>query len=187
MKRTNGQKGFNVFNIVLLAFLAFLCLLPIWNLAAVSLSAKSYVQANQVHLTPVGLTFSNYHYMLHESSFWEAFAVTVERTGFGLIVNIILTILAAYPLSKRKDQFRARAVYVGYFLIPMVFTGGLIPTYLVVSRVGLIDSVWALVLPESVEMFYVLLIFHSIGPVSDGLPYEPIACGALDSSQVGYL
>lgn len=160
LKRTKGQKIFNVFNILLLAFLALICLLPIWNLAAVSLSSKSYVQANQVHLRPVGFTISNFHYMLHESAFWEAFGISAKRTLFGLIVNIVFTISAAYPLSKRKDQFRARAFYVGYFLIPMVFTGGLIPTYLVVSGAGLIDNVGALVLPEAVEMFYVLLMLN---------------------------
>ncbi len=160
LKRTRGEMIFAVFNVIFLTCLALLCLLPIWNLLAVSLSAKNYVQANMVGLLPVGFTTSNYHYMLHESSFWEAFGISAQRVVLGVVVNLFFTICAAYPLSKRKDQFGARGVYAAYFLIPMVFTGGLIPTYLVVSGAGLIDTIWALVLPEALEMYYVLLMMN---------------------------
>ncbi|MBR1585592.1 MAG: carbohydrate ABC transporter permease [Clostridia bacterium] len=160
LKRTRGEKIFAVINVIFLTGLALLCLLPIWNLLAVSLSAKNYVQANMVSLAPRGFTTSNYHYMLHESAFWEAFAISGKRVVLGVAVNLLFTISAAYPLSKRKDQFGARGVYAAYFLIPMVFTGGLIPTYLVVSGVGLIDTLWALVLPEALEMYYVLLMMN---------------------------
>ena len=160
LKRTKGEQVFAVFNVLFLTALALLCLLPIWNLLAVSLSAKNYVQANLVSLYPMGFTTSNYHYMLHESSFWEAFGVSGKRVLLGVAFNLLFTISAAYPLSKRKDQFGARGFYAAYFLIPMVFSGGLIPTYLVVSGAGLIDTIWALVLPEALEMYYVLLMMN---------------------------
>lgn len=160
LKRTTGQKIFAVFNGILLFLLALICLLPLWNLLAVSFSAKHYVQANKVGLIPMGFTISNYHYMLHEASFWEAFRVSCERTIVGTAINLVLTICAAYPLSKKKTQFHARGFYVAFFLIPMIFSGGMIPTYLVVSNVGIVDTLWALVLPEAVEMFYVLLMLN---------------------------
>lgn len=178
LKRTKGQKIFAVVNGILLIFLAFLCLLPVLNLIAVSLSSKHFVQANKVNLWPVGWTFANYHYILNESAFWEALTITLERTSIGLAVNLLCTILAAYPLSKTESQFGARKLYVAYFLIPMVFTGGTIPTYLVVSNMKLIDTVWALILPEAVDMFYVLLMMNFFR----GLPKEIEEAALVDGS-----
>lgn len=177
-KRTTAQKIFMVFNVLFLTFLAFICLLPIWNLIAMSLSAKHFVQANKVGLVPMGFTVSNYHYMLHESAFWEAITISTKRTLLGLLINIVFTISAAYPLSKRENQFHARGAYVAYFLIPMVFSGGIIPTYLVVSGTGLIDSIWALILPEAVDMFYVLLMMNFFRGIPSEIEEAALVDGA---------
>lgn len=160
MKRTKGQKAFAVFNTLILICVGLVCLLPMLNLVAISFSQKNYVQANMVMFIPKGFTVSNYSYMLHESAFWEAMWMTVKRVVLGTVMNLVLTICAAYPLSKRKDQFGARGFYVGLFLVTMVFSGGMIPTYLVVSKTGLIDTVWSLILPNAVTMFYVLLMMN---------------------------
>lgn len=178
MKRTRGEKIFSVFNTIFLTGLALICLLPLWNLLVVSLSAKNYVQANLVSLVPLGFNTSNYHYMLNESAFWEAFVVSGKRVLVGVMINLLFTISAAYPLSKRQDQFHARKFYTAYFLIPMVFSGGLIPTYLVVSEMNLIDTLWALVLPEALEMYYVLLMMNFFRGIPGDIEEAALVDGA---------
>ncbi len=178
MKPTKGQKIFRVFNAVLLALLAFLCIMPILNLLAISFSSRNMVQANLVKLWPKQFTISNYHYMLNEPMFFDALLITVKRVLLGWAINLALTVLAAYPMSKSAQQFKSRKFYVGFFIITMVFSGGMIPTYLVVSQTGLIDTIWALVLPEAVDMFYVLLLMNFFR----GIPNEIEEAALVDSA-----
>lgn len=178
MKQTRPQKIFQVFNVLFLALLAFICLLPILNLLAVSFSSRNMVQANLVKLWPKQFTVSSYHYMLNEPMFFDALLVTIKRVGLGWTLNLLLTILAAYPLSKSVQMFRSRKIYVAYFIVTMVFSGGMIPTYLVVSQTGLIDTIWALVLPEAVDMFYVLLLMNFFR----GIPSEIEEAALMDSA-----
>lgn len=160
MRISFSQKLFQIFNIAFLAFAAFLCLLPVINLVAVSFSARSIVEANQVGLWPKGFNLSSYNYILGDPQFFKSTWVTVKRICLGWGVTLSLTILMAYPMSKETSAFRLRGVYVWFFMFTMVFTGGLIPTYLVVNELGLVNSIWALVLPEAVVMFYVLLMLN---------------------------
>lgn len=155
-----SRKTFIFFNVTVLAVTSFLCLLPIVNLIAVSFSSRSVVEANQVGLWPKEFTLASYRYVFDNPQFYKSLGMTVERVALGWAVNIVLTILVAYPLSKEKSVFRFRGIYVWFFLVMMVFNGGLIPTYLVVNELGLINSVWSLILPEAVQMFYVLLMLN---------------------------
>ena len=86
--------------------------------------------------------------------------VSIERVALGGGINLILTILAAYPLSKDKRELRARSVYAWFFFITMLFSGGLIPWYMVIRQLKLLDSVWALVLPGAVPVFNVILLLN---------------------------
>ncbi|WP_372632610.1 carbohydrate ABC transporter permease [Cohnella sp.] len=160
MKSSLSRKVFVVFNVAILAATSFLCLVPVINLIAVSFSSRSVVEANLVGLWPKEFTLASYRYVFDNPQFYKSLSMTVERVALGWAVNIGLTILVAYPLSKEKNVFRFRGVYVWFFLVTMVFSGGLIPTYLVVNELGLINSVWSLILPEAVQMFYVLLMLN---------------------------
>ena len=78
----------------------------------------------------------------------------------GYIVNMVMTISIAYPLSKEKSTFRARNYYAWFFIITMMFNGGLIPTFMTVRKLGLLDKIWALVLPGAVPVFNVILLMN---------------------------
>jgi len=132
--------------------------MPMVHILAISLSSESAVRAGMVGIWPVGLTISSYQFVISDAKFYTAFFITVKRCILGVIISMVLTLLAGYPLSKSARVFHARQFYIWYFVITMLFNGGLIPTYLVVNGTGLMDSIWALTLPIAVPVFNVILL-----------------------------
>ncbi|NOU79017.1 ABC transporter permease subunit [Paenibacillus sp. LMG 31459] len=173
-----SRKVFIICNAVLILLITLACLIPIVNLLARSFSSSQAIIENRVTLWPVGFNLDAYEYVMDSSEFWTAALVTVKRVLIGVPINMLLTILAAYPLSKSDGVFRARKYYSFYFVFLMVFNGGLIPTYIVVSQLGLIDSIWSLILPVAVPIFNVILIMNFFR----GLPEELEESAMLDGA-----
>jgi ABC-type sugar transport system, permease component len=167
-KLTTGRKVFLACNYTILAISALLCLLPLINVLAISLSSKSAAAAGFVKFWPVDFTWASYKYALSKPEFIQGFLVSLERVALGYIVNMVLTILVAYPLSKDRFGFRYRHYYAWFFIITMMFSGGLIPTYMTIKEAGLLDTIWALVLPGAVPVFNVILLMNFFR----GLPKE---------------
>lgn len=160
MKKTRPQQVFTVFNYIFLTMLGVLCVLPLLNIIALSFSSRNMVNARMVTFWPKQFTVSCYAYMLEKSGLMPAVLITLKRVVLGLVVNMLMTIIVAYPLSKTKEAFRSRKYYVGFFLFTMIFNGGLIPTYLVVKELRMLDTIWVLILPNAVTMYYVLLMLN---------------------------
>ncbi|CAH1211518.1 Diacetylchitobiose uptake system permease protein DasC [Paenibacillus auburnensis] len=165
---SSAYRWFLRFNYVILTVIALLCLFPIVNILAISFSSSAAVNAGSVTLWPVDFTLSSYRYMLENNQFIHSFGTSLLRVVLGVSVNLLFTILVAYPLSKEAATFRSRTAYAWIFVFTMLFGGGLIPGYLVVKEMGLLDSVWALVLPGAVPIFNVLLMLNFFR----GLPKE---------------
>lgn len=178
MKHTKAQNTFNVVNLIFITLVALLCLAPMVNIVALSLSSRSMVNAGAVTFWPKGFTLSSYQYMLSNSGLVPAALVTLKRVALGLAVNLSLTVLVAYPLSKGKKTFHGRGFYIGFFLFAMVFNGGLIPTYLVINQLQLIDQIWALILPNAVNMYFVLLMLNFFRGIPDSIEEAAIVDGA---------
>lgn len=153
-------KVFQFFNFVALALIGLACFLPIVHIFAISLSSMAPIARNEVTFWPVEFTTLAYEYVLRNAAFWTAMRVSVVRTVLGLGVNLLFTILVAYPLSKENDVFPARTRYVFFFFFTMLFSGGIIPLFIVVRWTGLIDTIWALVLPGAVGVFNVILMLN---------------------------
>jgi putative aldouronate transport system permease protein len=152
-RRLQAMGRFGFWDIVIYALLVFgalLCLLPLLNMVAISFSDASAANAGLVVFWPIRTTTASYQEILKDSSFFQAFLVSVKRVFLGWLVSIVLMILMAYPLSKEKKEFRLRTPVTWIMIFTMLFSGGLIPTYLTVRALGLIDTIWALVLPGSV-------------------------------------
>ena len=160
MKKTRPQQVFTVFNYIFLTMLGVLCVLPLLNILALSFSSRNMVNSRMVTFWPKQFTVSSYAYMLEKSGLVPAVLITLKRVVLGLVVNMLMTIIVAYPLSKTKEAFRSRKYYVGFFLFTMIFNGGLIPTYLVVKELRMLDTIWVLILPNAVTMYYVLLMLN---------------------------
>jgi len=157
MPVSKGEKIFNVINSIFLVAVALFCLAPMVYMLAVSLSDNAQVVAGNVTFWPKKFTTATYEYLLGYQAFWKSMGISVVRTALSLVFTLTLTVLSAYPLSKSPKKFYGRSIFAWYFFIPMLINGGLIPTYMIISRLGLIGSLWALILPSAVTVFYVML------------------------------
>lgn len=154
------RKTFTIFNYLLLAALAFICLLPIINILAISLSSSSAVSSGEVRFWPVDFTFESYNFVTEKPEFMQSFWISVKRVLVGVPINMLLTILTAYPLSRTSDQFRGRKAYIWFFFITMLFSSGIVPYYMTILKVGLIDNFWALILPTALPVYNVIILMN---------------------------
>ncbi|MGN7764578.1 carbohydrate ABC transporter permease [Paenibacillus sp. 22594] len=154
------------------------CLIPLINLVAISFSDNAAASANMVSIFPVNFTLSSYEKLLSDSQFWRSFMISLERVILGLVVNMMLMVLAAYPLSKSSKQFRAQKVYMNIVIFAMLFSGGLIPTFMVVKQLHLLDSIWALILPGAVPIANVILLMNAFRAVPKSLEEAATIDGA---------
>jgi putative aldouronate transport system permease protein len=162
IKNSLGMKIFLVFDYFILTFIALLCILPMIHILAVSFSVNSAANANLVKLWPVGFNLSSYKVVFQMKSFLNSFSISVERSILGTVISNVLTLLMAYPLSKSKEEFRGRNIYMWIVIFAMLFSGGLVPSYILVKSLGLRNSIWALVLPTAVPLFNVILVMNFI-------------------------
>ena len=145
------------------------CLLPLINIVAISFSGSNAVSANKVGLLPVDFNTSAYKKLLGDAQFWKSFLISVERVVLGTFINMVFTISMAYPLSKSRNRFRAREVYMKIVIFAMLFSGGIIPLFMVVSKLHLTNTIWSLVLPGAVPVFNVILLINFFKGVPDSL------------------
>ncbi|GHT59845.1 ABC transporter permease [Spirochaetia bacterium] len=154
------RKIFIVCNTIILVILVVACFLPLLNLAAKSLSNSAAVSANLVLFTPRGFNVESYILIMNNARFQRAFLIGVSRTIIGTAINMVLVTLTAYVLSQEASSLKGRNFLMWFFIVPMLFSGGLIPTYLVIKNVGLMDSFWSLVIPTAVQIPNVILMMN---------------------------
>lgn len=140
--------------------LALSCLVPMLNVVALSLSSSSAVAANAVGLWPVDLTLAAYERIMSDQQFWRSFGISVIRVVISLLLNLVMVVTMAYPLSKSKKVFRTRKLFMSVMVFAMLFSGGMIPTYLVVRNLGLLNTIWSLILPSAVPIGSVILVMN---------------------------
>ena len=165
-----------IYAIVIL--LGLICLLPLWNIVAISFSSSEAVAANAVGLTPINFTTKAYTMIMEDGQFWRSFSISIQRVILSLIINMILIVLMAYPLSKSKRNFRGRNIYMNLIIFAMLFNGGMIPTYLVVKNLDLLNTIWSLVLPGAVQIFSIILVMNFFIGVPKSLEEAAIMDGA---------
>ncbi|MFC5404304.1 carbohydrate ABC transporter permease [Cohnella soli] len=166
--RTRSHTVFQTLNYAFLALLSLSCIFPFIHILAVSFSSKEASTAGLVGLLPVHFTLKSYQFILNKPEFGHAFLVSLKRVAIGLSLNMLLTLLTAYPLSKEVKSFRFRTWYAWFCVFTILFSGGLIPWYVTIRNYGLMDTIWALVLPGAVPVFNVILLLNFFR----GLPKE---------------
>lgn len=176
--KTIGGKTADILIYLTVIFMTMCCLFPLLNMVAISFSDKAAASANMVGLVPVDFTTSAYKTLLGESQFWVSFWISIKRVFLGTIINMILTILLAYPLSKSKREFKGHDVYMYIVIFAMLFSGGMIPIYLTIKSYGLLNSIWALILPGAVPVFNVILLMNFFKEVPKSLEEAAAIDGA---------
>lgn len=177
-KISASRRAFLIFNYVFLAATCLICVMPFLNLLAVSFSSSTAVAAGKVTFLPVEFTLFSYEYALRGGKFLRAFLNSVALVVLGTFVNMVMMVLTAYPLSKGKDKLLGRNIYMAYFVLTMLISGGLIPTYLVVVKAGLKDSIWSLILPGALPVYNMIILMNFIR----GLPGELQEAARIDGA-----
>ena len=160
LEKSRASQAFDIILVVLLVAIAIVCILPIWYTLAVSLSEKSAAAAGLVKLWPVGFNLNSYQQIMGDTKFFNSFLVSVERVALATFLNFTVIVLMAYPLSKNSKQFRPRNLFMWLLVFTMLFNGGLIPWYMTIKSLHLIDSIWALVLGGGLPVFNVILVVN---------------------------
>jgi putative aldouronate transport system permease protein len=151
---------FNAINHVLLILLAIICVMPLVHLLAVSLSDRAAATGGFVSFWPVRFTTVSYQKVFAAGAFYSAFVISVQRTIIGTTLTMLLTVLAAYPLSKSNQEFPGRDGVMVLVLFALLFSGGLIPWFLVIRSLGLLNSIWALIIPPALPIWNIILLMN---------------------------
>jgi putative aldouronate transport system permease protein len=178
IKVSLSRRIFLVCNSAFLITFAVVCLLPFFNLLAISLSDAAAVDAGEVTFIPKGFNLSAYIYLLEQKAFWQSFGLSVMRVILGTAISLIINVLAAYPLSKPKKDLKGRMFYVAIFVITMFFNGGLIPNYLLITTLHLKNTIWSLVLPTALNAWNMVLLINFFKDV----PSELIEAAEMDGA-----
>lgn len=177
-QRSLGGRTFTGINYVLLGLFALLCLLPMLHILAVSLSDRAAAVGGFVTFWPINVTTLSYEKVIRAGAFLNGFRISVVRTLLGTLLMLTVTVLTAYPLARPVREFKGRSVFVWLLLFAMVFNGGLIPFYLVVRNLGLLNSVWALVLPFGLPIWNVIIMINFFREVPQELDDAALIDGA---------
>lgn len=156
VKESAGDRLFDIINYILLAIVLTVVLYPLIFVAVASISNPAAVVKGEVWLLPKEINFTGYEKVFANKEILNGYMNTILYTVAGTIVNVGMTILAAYPLS-RKD-FRGRNIFTALFVFTMFFSGGLIPTYLIVKDLGMTNTMWALIIPNAVAVWNIIIM-----------------------------
>jgi putative aldouronate transport system permease protein len=171
---SKGQQAFNVFNLTFLTIISLLMLLPFLNVFAQSLSNSEAIINGKVYFLPVDFTWINYQYVFSDVAIWRSFAVTVYITVLGTFINLVATASLAYPVS--RQEYVGRKLVVMMVLCTIVFSAPLIPNFILMKELKLVNTFWALMLPGAISAFnfFVMRSFFM------ALPQEIIDSGRVD-------
>lgn len=176
-KGTSARIRNTVIHLIVI-LLGLICLLPLINIVAISFSGSAAVTANKVGLLPVDFTALAYSRIISDSQFWRSFGISVIRVALTLALNLVLVVPMSYAMTRKTSEFRFRNVYMNLLIFAMLFNGGMIPTYIVVKNLGLLNSIWALILPGAVPVFSVILMMNFFKGIPRALEEAAIVDGA---------
>lgn len=173
-KASFGQRTFQLANATFLGLLALSMFLPILHVLAKSLSGVRALANAEVGLWPVDFTLLNYRYVLQNDAILRSFGVTVYITLAGTLINLVMTSTLAYPLS--REEYKGRQVLLFMILLTMIFPAPLIPLFLLVKELNLMNTLWSLMLPGAISAFN----FFVMRTFFQGIPRELIECARID-------
>lgn len=176
-KESRRDKIYYITNFVALFFLTIVIVYPLYFLVIASISDSNLVMAGEVLFYPKGITLEGYKRLVEDSSIWIGYANTIFYTVFGTIFSLILTIPAAWGLSRLNLPFRK--FFMWMFIVPMFFGGGLIPFYIIVSELGMVNTRWSLIIPSALSVWNV---FMSKAYFETNIPKEILEAGRLDGA-----
>lgn len=156
IRRSLGSKIFDALNLLFLGLLAFSTVYPFWDSLVVSFSSLKGYLSSSVHLWPSEWSLEGYRYMFSNPTLWTSYANSIFITLVGTLINMVLTIMTSYVLS--KSYLRGHRLLTFLCVFTMMFSGGIIPTYMVIKDVGLLNSIWAMIIPAAISTYNMIIL-----------------------------
>lgn len=156
IRETRSDKLYGVFSHIIILLVMVVLVYPIWAVVVASFSDPTELYKSSFHFWPETVTLDSYKLVFRDDSFLTGIWNSVKYTAVGTFINVILNICAAYPLSKRN--FKGQSLLMKLFTFTMFFSGGIVPTYILINKMHLIDSFWVMILPSAIGTFNVILM-----------------------------
>ncbi|WDF52305.1 carbohydrate ABC transporter permease [Paenibacillus sp. KACC 21273] len=155
-RKSRGDMWFDIINYALLTFIMLLVLYPLYFVLVASFSDPNYIYSGEIWLFPKGFTLDGYARIFNDSSIWIGYANSILYATLGTLIGVAVTVFAAYPLARKN--LAGKSLIMWFLLITMFFSGGLIPTYLLIKDLHLLNTMWALILPGAGGVFNVIIV-----------------------------
>ena len=176
MKESPQYKVFKVFNVIILLLVVFVTLFPFLNVIAESFSGEAEINSGSITLIPKGFNVETYKIVMSDSAFWIDYKNTILYTVVGTAINMIMTTMFAYVLSKR--YLVGRTFFITFAVFTMFFNGGLIPNYILIQSLGFSNTMWAIVIPTAINIFNLLVMKTFF----ESMPVELEEAASIDGS-----
>lgn len=162
MKKYKSWKSrlFDAVVVLLLIILGLSCLVPLLHVLALSLSSKNAAISGKVYLWPEELTFTPYKMLITDNRYLRALAVSFERVFLGGSINLVMTVITAFVMSQEEKDFPARKYYMWLLLFAMLFGANMVPWYFMIKATGLMNTIWALVIPGALPIYNAVLVMN---------------------------
>ena len=162
MKKYKSWKRrlFDAVVVLLLIILGLSCLVPLLHVLALSLSSKNAAISGKVYLWPEELTFTPYKMLITDNRYLRALAVSFERVFLGGSINLVMTVITAFVMSQEEKDFPARKYYMWILLFAMLFGANMVPWYFMIKATGLMNTIWALVIPGALPIYNAVLVMN---------------------------
>lgn len=176
--RSPGVVAFTIYNYVFLTLLALSCIYPLIHVFALSFSSATAATTQRIGLIPKEITGETYKQLLLGPLFLRSVLISVLRVVVGTTVSMVLITITAYPLTREKEELKGRNVFMWFLVFPLLFSGGLIPNYLWIRQLGLLESFWVLILPVAVPVFSVIMMMNFFRGLPRGVYEAALVDGA---------
>ena len=173
-----GSRLFDVFNTILMLLVVFVTLYPFYYIGTISLSDGNAVIRGEVRFLPVGFTLATYKRVLQGPFILRSLWNSVVYTTVGTFINLLMTALCAYPLA--RPYFSGRKFLTWMIMLTMFFSGGLVPSYLLVMQLGLLNTIWAIVLPGAISPWFMFILRTNLQSIPEEIYEASVIDGAND-------
>jgi putative aldouronate transport system permease protein len=167
MKQDRNAMAFSVFNYALFIALSIVMIYPLWYVLMYSLSANANVTTSGTFILPHGFTFDANKYVFANDLVFDGYRNSFFVTGVGTLLSMLLTTITAFPLTRR--DLPGRKIFMGIIIFTMIFNGGMIPTYIIIRTYGLINTLWALILPSAISVYNMIIMMRFFRQIPDSL------------------
>lgn len=176
MKKDVDSRLFNLINVVVLLLFTIIIVVPLWNVLASSFSSGKSLASDHFLFWPKDFSLENYRAVFRDTTIWRAFFISITKTVIGVVTHVLFCATVAYGMSKR--HLKGRKLYSTLGIITMFFSGGMIPTYLLIKSLGLLNSFWVYIIPAMFSYYDVIILMNFFRGVPDSLEESAAIDGA---------